>query len=515
MRENLPISNQEYPLEQGETLMSTTDVYGTITYANEVFARASGFSVEELIGQPHNIVRHPDMPEEAFADMWRSLKNGRPWTAIVKNRRKNGDHYWVRANAAPMHRNGQLAGYISVRTIPSRSEIDGAEALYAKFRRGEAKGLTFHNGLIVRTGLLRIINSLQTLSLAWRVRVLMTILFLIITIGLGESGIGATLVLEIVGGVALLIAGTCWLLEAQVVSPMSRIVAAAQRVAAGEAVDDVKFNRSDEVGVLALSITQAGLNLKALVSDVHEQIAGVHSASIEIASANSDLAERTMTSAASLEQSSLTLQDEIISIQNNSGTAKQADELAGTAMQVASKGGETMDHVVTTMEDITVSSRKIADIISVIEGIAFQTNLLALNAAVEAARAGEQGKGFAVVATEVRNLAVRAATAAKEIKGLIDDSVGKVESGRTYVAQAGVTMNEVVSNVKQVNELMAEIRAASHRQSESIYAVGQEINQLDSTTQQNASMVEEISATTSSMSQQAQRLLDAIRVFAK
>ena len=515
MRENLPISNQEYPLPEGETLMSTTDVYGTIRYANEVFARASGFSVEELIGQPHNIVRHPDMPEEAFDDMWESLKQGRPWTAIVKNRRKNGDHYWVRANAAPMHRNGQLVGYISVRTIPSRNEIASAEALYARFKRGEAKGLSFHHGLIVRKGWLGVANGPQTWSLALRVRMLLVFAFLVFSLGMSISGFDSKMTLEAIAEAGVLFALTCLLIEKQVVAALSRVVAAAQTVAAGEAVDDIKFNRSDEIGILALSITQAGLNLKALVSDVHEQISGVHSASLEIASANTDLAERTMTSAAGLEQSSLTLQEEILTIQNNSGTAKQADDLARTAMQVASKGGETMDHVVTTMEDITVSSRKIADIINVIEGIAFQTNLLALNAAVEAARAGEQGKGFAVVASEVRNLAVRAATAAKEIKNLIDDSVGKVESGRTYVAQAGVTMTEVVSNVKQVNNLMAEIRAASHRQSESIYAVGQEINQLDSTTQQNAAMVEQISATTSNMSQQARRLLDAISVFAK
>ena len=194
--------------------------------------------------------------------------------------------------------------------------------------------------------------------------------------------------------------------------------------------------------------------------------------------------------------------------------AEQADKFADSAMQVASKGGETMDHVVTTMAEIAESSRKIVDIIKVIEGIAFQTNMLALNASVEAARAGEQGRGFAVVASEVRSLAGRAGSAAKEIKHLIEDAVGKVDGGTTYVAQAGVTMSEVVVQVRRVNDLMSEISQASQKQAEGISKLGQEIGDLDTSTQQNAAMVEQTSASASSLSSQSKRLMDAIHVFA-
>ncbi|MFZ2391998.1 PAS domain-containing protein, partial [Rhodoferax sp.] len=170
MRTKLPVTQREYQFPNNETLLSTTDTASHITYANAAFIRTSGYSADELIGQPHNLVRHPDMPVEAFADMWRSLKDGQSWTALVKNRRNDGDHYWVRANAAPMRRNGQLVGYLSVRTKPSRAEIEATEALYRRFREGRAAGLAFHCGLIVRTGLMRWTSALQLLPTAWRVR---------------------------------------------------------------------------------------------------------------------------------------------------------------------------------------------------------------------------------------------------------------------------------------------------------------------------------------------------------
>ena len=170
MRNNQPVTQREYQFPASETLLSTTDTSSRITYANAAFIRTSGFDLDELMGQPHNMVRHPDTPPEAFADMWRSLKEGQSWTALVKNRRKNGDHYWVRANAAPMRRNGQHVGYLSVRTTPTRAEVEATEALYRRFKDGSAGGLAFHRGLIVRTGLMRWASALQLLPTAWRVR---------------------------------------------------------------------------------------------------------------------------------------------------------------------------------------------------------------------------------------------------------------------------------------------------------------------------------------------------------
>ncbi|MDP2770223.1 MAG: methyl-accepting chemotaxis protein [Giesbergeria sp.] len=513
MRNNQPVSQREYDFPAHETLLSTTDTSSHITYANAAFIRTSGFDLDELMGQPHNLVRHPDMPPEAYADMWRSLKEGQSWTALVKNRRRDGDHYWVRANAAPMRRNGQVTGYLSVRTKPARPETEAAEALYRRFREGRASGLAFHRGLIVRTGLMRWASALQMLPTAWRVRLPLLLLGTVLMAALALSGLGGAMLAGMAASVVIGLSLCDMFIEAQVTSPLAQILASAQRVASGEAHDDPGLNRCDDIGLIARAINQAGLNLQSLVADVHEQVSGVQVASQEIAAANNDLASRTEQTASSLEETAAAMEQQTATVRQNSDSAQQASELARTATQVAAKGGHEVANVVSTMEMISHSSRKIADIISVIDGIAFQTNILALNAAVEAARAGEQGRGFAVVASEVRSLAGRSAAAAKEIKGLIDDSVDKVEGGSRLVASTGQTMTEVVTQVNRVNDLIAEITAASKEQSIGISQVGQAVAQLDEMTQQNAAMVEESSAAASSMSEQARRLLGAIKVF--
>lgn len=515
MRTNLPVTQHEYQFPDNETLLSTTDTSSHIAYANSAFIRTCGFTIEEVLGQPHNLVRHPDMPEEAFADMWRSLKEGQSWTALVKNRRKDGDHYWVRANAAPMRRNGAITGYLSVRTKPSRAEIDTTESLYRRFKDGRARGIAFHRGLIVHTGLLRWISALQLLPAAWRVRLPLLAVGVVMGIGLALSGLGESALLTMGAAMAcsLLLAG--WFMEAQLTSPLKKILEVAQHVASGEAAEDLKLNRCDEIGLIARAINQSGLNLQSLVADVYEQASGVQVTSMEIASATNDLSSRTEQTASNLEQTAAAMEQQTATVRQNSDTAQQASQVANTAAQVAVAGGEAMVHVVATMAQIAASSRKIADIISVIDGIAFQTNILALNAAVEAARAGEQGRGFAVVAAEVRSLAGRSAAAAREIKGLIDDSVNKVDSGSRLVADAGQTMTEVVTQVKHVNDLLTEITAASREQALGISQVSQAVALLDEMTQQNAAMVEESGASAISMGDQAQRLVDAVKVFSQ
>lgn len=513
MRTNLPVSQHEYQFPSSETLLSTTDTASHISYANAAFIRTSGYSVEELIGQPHNMVRHPDMPVEAFADMWRSLKEGQSWRALVKNRRQDGDHYWVCANAAPMRRNGQVTGYLSVRTKPSRAEIDATESLYRRFRERTATGLAFHRGLIVRTGVMSWASALQVLPAAWRVRLPMLAVAASTGAVLSFSGLGGVALAGVGAAVGLSLLLADWFIEVQITSPLKDIQGVAQQVASGEAGKDLSFNRCDEIGMIARAINQSGLNLQSLVADVHEQVSGVQVASQQIAAANNDLSSRTEQTASSLEETAAAMEQQTASVRQNSDTAQQASELAATATQVATKGGAAVASVVSTMALISNSSRKIADIISVIDGIAFQTNILALNAAVEAARAGEQGRGFAVVATEVRNLAGRSAAAAKEIKGLIEDSVSKVDSGTKLVADAGQTMTEVVAQVKRVNDLIVEITAASKEQSVGIAQVGQAVSHLDEMTQQNAAMVEQSSAAAASMAEQAHCLMDAVKVF--
>ncbi len=513
MRTNLPVTQHEYQFPSAETLLSTTDNNSHISYANAAFIRTSGFTPEQLMGQPHNIVRHPDMPVEAFADMWKSLKDGQSWRALVKNRRQNGDHYWVVANAAPMRRNGQVVGYLSVRTKPNRAEVDATEKLYADFKAGRANGLAFHRGLIVRTGLLRWVSASQMLPTAWRVRLPLLGVGVAVGAALSMSGLAGLALAGVGAAVAASLLLADWFIEAQVTQPIQQIRGSAQQVATGEAAQDLNMNRCDDIGMIARSINQSGLNLQSLVADVYEQAAGVQVASQEIAAATNDLSSRTEQAASSLEQTAAAMEQQTASVKQNSETAHQASQLALGATHVAEKGGQAMANVEATMTLISASSRKIADIIQVIDGIAFQTNILALNAAVEAARAGEQGRGFAVVASEVRSLAGRSAAAAKEIKVLIDDSVNTVENGSRLVANAGQTMNEVVTQVKRVNDLMAEITVASQEQSLGISQVGMAVAQLDQMTQQNAAMVEQSSAAAISMGDQSQRLVDAVKVF--
>ena len=286
-----------------------------------------------------------------------------------------------------------------------------------------------------------------------------------------------------------------------------------QAVAEGDLTQRVDVRGKDEVAQMLQSLTAMQHNLVQIVSRVRQGSESVSTASAEIAQGNQDLSARTESQASALEETAASMEELGSTVKQNADNARQANQLAQSASTVAVKGGEVVAQVVDTMKGINDSSRKIADIINVIDGIAFQTNILALNAAVEAARAGEQGRGFAVVAGEVRSLASRSAEAAKEIKALINDSVGRVEQGSTLVDQAGATMNEVVASIRRVTDIMGEISAASSEQSAGVAQVGEAVTQMDQATQQNAALVEEMAAAASSLRSQAEDLVRTVAVF--
>jgi methyl-accepting chemotaxis protein len=295
--------------------------------------------------------------------------------------------------------------------------------------------------------------------------------------------------------------------------PLQDAVTVTEAIGRGDLTVKIQTQRNDEFGQLLQALSAMAERLRSVLGEVRQGVDAVSSAASQIDSGNQDLSVRTEQSAASLQQTAASIEEMNASVNQSADTSRQANQLAMTAVQAAERGGEVVQQVVASMEQINTSSRKIGDIIGVIDGIAFQTNILALNAAVEAARAGEQGRGFAVVAGEVRSLAGRSAEAAKEIKTLIAASVSTVEAGSYQVSQAGSNMQEIVSSVRRVTDLMGEITAAAGEQREGFAQVNQAVSNLDQMTQQNAALVEESSAAASAMSEQAQRLLEVVSVF--
>jgi aerotaxis receptor len=511
MRTNLPVSTREYAFPAGETLVSVTDLKGRITYCNSAFIQVSGFSRDELLGQPHNLVRHPDMPAEAFRDMWATIQSGLPWTGLVKNRRKDGDHYWVQANATAMKDGERITGFLSVRTQPAREAVAQAEALYARMRAEAAQGRLVHGlmrGQPVRCdGLGRLRQALRP---GTRGQLL----------GVQAAAVAATLAAAsalpgwtaaaAAAGVAATAAALVWRLT---VRPLQVVVKDANRLASGDLAHPVATGARGVSGELQQALMQLSVNLRTVVQDTCQEMVQVGTAADEIAAGNQDLSARTESQASSLQQTAASMEQINGTVRQSAGSAQQGAVLAREAAAIAGRSHEAVLAVAGTMDAITDSSHRIGEIIHVIEGVAFQTNILALNAAVEAARAGDAGRGFAVVASEVRSLAQRTSTAAREIRQLIAESAERVAQGCDRTRDARERMDEALQAVGHVNTVLGEISYAAGEQQSGIAQVNEAVTQMDAITQQNAAMVEELAASAHALQGQVEAVNQSMRLF--
>ena len=460
------------------------------------------------------------MPEEVFADLWRTVKSGKAWTGLVKNRCKNGDYYWVEANTAPIIENHEIVGYASVRTKPSREQIQAADSAYRAIKAGD-KRLEIREGNAVRPSFLQRLGVVKTYSLK-AMLALASISMAIMFVGMGvlawlattEANQHLTGWLMAIAALGVPLAALFAVLSYRtVVLPLERARQDIKRMSSGDLTGRIATRGADELSNLMQSLRVLQINIKLLVGQIKQSTELVNLGAREIATGNADLSARTESQASSLEETASSMEELTSTVKQNAEHAHHASQLVSSTAEIAGKGGEVVGQVIDTMASIKDSSRKIADIIGVIDGIAFQTNILALNAAVEAARAGEQGRGFAVVASEVRNLAQRSAGAAKEIKTLIQDSVEQVEAGRKLVDEAGEAMDDIVTSVQLVADIISGTATASQEQSADIEQINQAVGQMDEMTQQNAALVEQAAAAAESLQDQAARLTELVGTF--
>ncbi|MEK8051364.1 methyl-accepting chemotaxis protein [Ideonella sp. DXS22W] len=511
MRMNLPVTDREYPLGADQTLVSVTDLKGRIVYCNDAFVEASGFTLDELLGQPHNLVRHPHMPPEAFRDLWATVGGGRPWTGLVKNRRKNGDHYWVRASVTPIRSGRQISGYLSVRTVPGRDSVAQAERLYAQMRAASGAGAVVLSGgqVLVPGALARLRRQVQGQWRRWHLEGAASLGAALLT-GLAAAAGPALLWLPL--GVALS-ALAWWLGWRRQEARVQAVADDALALAAGDLTHGVNVHGPDALGLLQTALAQLGVNLRATIADVRQQIEQVRASAGHIAADGRALSDRTESQAASLQETAASMTQIQQTVSDTAERAGRGADLASTVRSVAQRGQGAVRDTVDSMDGISASSRNIGDILQVIEGIAFQTNLLALNAAVEAARAGDSGRGFAVVAAEVRGLAQRTTQSAKEVRQLIAESSGRIGEGVHHSVQAQSAMGEVLSSVEAVSEMLGGIGDAARMQLIGVSEVAQAVSQLDEVTQRNSAMVEGLAAATVQLDHRVLRVRSAMQLF--
>lgn len=522
MRKNLPITDTETSLLDDQYLISKTDLKGRIVYANPAFIEVSGFSREELMGQAHNIVRHPDMPPEVFADLWHTLQHGRSWTGMVKNRRKDGGFYWVLANASPILENGELAGFASVRVRAEPMQIQEAEQFYQELRQGRARTRRICEGRIVARSWRRPWAALRTLAgpslLAAFLRkgllnigVTALLAALILSMDLSTQNT-ATLIAALSTGAGLMLAYQAVLMR-RVLGSLRIATHIAQQISAGNLTVDTRTAAVQKLEKLGLSLDLMRKSLMSISTDVHRSTHDSQAVAMELSESSALLEARTHEQAASMQETTASMNSFSQTVLQTAHNARASHELSTRSAEIAARGNQAVQQVTASMQRILDSSRDIGNIVSMIDSIAFQTNILSINASIESARAGEAGKGFAVVASAVRSLAQQAADAADKIKQLIQDTTALSAQGAAHAEHAGQTMNDILQSVSEVSGLMGEISAATTEQSTGLSQLTQALGQVDQITTRNAALVHDLGATTRRLNENGNRLQEAISVL--
>ena len=536
MKQNLPVTQNEQPFPKGKYVVSKTDLKGAITYANDTFVNLSGFTRDELIGVNHNLVRHPDMPPAAFQDLWDTLKQGRPWRGIVKNRCKNGDFYWVDALVVPIRKNGQTIGYMSVRTEPTRQQISDAEGLYRQLQQGKAS--------------LPQASLWSRISLRSKFNAMVSYLILAHLIGgvlhqfggsLGLSQAVVSSLLQVLGVSSIGVGVGLMLLQGKVFTIIERIIARLDNIAQGDLTDAIPLHRRDELGKVNDALISMQTHLKSMMAEIDEAAKTVESAASGLAVGMEQTHSTTEMQADSVNRIAAAVEEINASIgqvaDDSQATAAAVDEsrrLLDQAVGSMQQSRQATQEVVSTvsgagetMAELFKSIFAIGAVTRTIEEVADQTNLLALNAAIEAARAGESGRGFAVVADEVRKLAERASLQTKEITATVGEiqrvtqiAVSGMENAGQQVARTDVSMTSaedglglVDKHSSEVANMSRHIADATREQSQAGRDILAQIEGIVAGIEQTVGTVRMAADNTREMSETAARLSQLVSYF--